>query len=93
MTTRLAAVLIFTALAGCMTPEERLANWQAWCDHYGFERGTDAFAQCVQSQAQEQRNREDAAWDRTLDNLSQPAPALSQPRYCYDQGYGVISCP
>ncbi|THK36789.1 hypothetical protein EHS39_16860 [Ensifer sp. MPMI2T] len=37
-------------LAGCqtMTPQERRARDETTCASYGFRRGTDAFATCLQ---------------------------------------------
>lgn len=35
------------ALAACTTPEQQLAADQATCESYGFNRGTDAFANCL----------------------------------------------
>lgn len=41
-------VVIATGLAGCATPEQiRLADEQA-CAGYGFQRGTNEFANCLQ---------------------------------------------
>ena len=42
-------------ISGCTTPEERqaqqrqyMAQLQAKCDEFGFKRGTNAYAQCLQ---------------------------------------------
>ena len=42
-------------ISGCTTPEERQAQQrqykaqlQAKCDEFGFKRGTNAYAQCLQ---------------------------------------------
>jgi hypothetical protein len=34
-------------LAACQTAEERRAAQVAQCEQYGFQRGTDAFANCM----------------------------------------------
>ena len=54
MTTMTRRLLILAAagfvLAGCqsVTPEERRARDETTCASYGFRRGTDAFATCLQ---------------------------------------------
>lgn len=40
-------ILIALMLAGCATQEQRLARDQARCEGYGFQWGTDAFANCM----------------------------------------------
>lgn len=41
---------VATLLAACqsMTPEQRRAADEGQCLNYGFKRGTDAFAECLQ---------------------------------------------
>lgn len=41
------------ALAGCVSPEEQRAADQQTCAGYGFAPGTDAFAHCMMSTAQQ----------------------------------------
>ena len=41
------AVVAMAALAGCASAEERRAAQMAQCEQYGFQRGTDAFANCM----------------------------------------------
>lgn len=52
-------------LAACVTPQERHAMDQGQCYKFGFEPGTDAFAQCTmdlhQQRALTQANR-DLSW-------------------------------
>ena len=51
MTTRLLTLATAASmLAGCqsVTPEERRARDETTCASYGFRRGTDAFATCLQ---------------------------------------------
>ncbi|MBB4239142.1 hypothetical protein [Rhizobium esperanzae] len=71
----LIALLAVTAgLAACqtMTPEERRAADEQRCLNYGFRRGTDAFATCLQridlerraeSRAQSAEMMQSMAWD------------------------------
>ena len=44
------AMFALILLAGCttMTPEERRAADEETCRDYGFRRGTDSFAECLQ---------------------------------------------
>ncbi|WP_412770340.1 hypothetical protein [Rhizobium mesoamericanum] len=44
----LAAASIGLSACQSMTPEERRAADEAQCLHYGFRRGTDGFAGCLQ---------------------------------------------
>ena len=43
----LCAVPVIASLAACATAEQQLAEDQATCESYGFNRGTDAFANCL----------------------------------------------
>jgi hypothetical protein len=47
-------------MAGCVSPEERRASDQQTCAGYGFTPGTDAFAHCMMTTAQ-QRDAQAAA--------------------------------
>ncbi|MBX4907861.1 MULTISPECIES: hypothetical protein [Rhizobium] len=75
---RIALLLILLAvtagLSACqtMTPEERRAADEQKCLNYGFRRGTDAFATCLQridldrraeSRAQSAELMQSMAWD------------------------------
>ena len=44
------ALFVLAALAGCttMAPEERRAADETTCIDYGFRRGSEAFAECLQ---------------------------------------------
>jgi hypothetical protein len=44
------ALFALALLAGCqtMTPQERRAADEATCRDFGFRKGTDAFAECLQ---------------------------------------------
>lgn len=58
--------VVLLAVSGCSSlapapnPERLLAQDQSACDAYGFKRGTDAYAQCMQLRDQ-QRNAIDAS--------------------------------
>jgi hypothetical protein len=45
--------LLVLFLAGCaaQSAERAVANYGPYCDGLGFQRGTDAWGQCVQTQA------------------------------------------
>ncbi len=43
----LCAVPVLAGLTGCVSAEQQLAADQATCESYGFNRGTDAFANCM----------------------------------------------
>jgi PBP1b-binding outer membrane lipoprotein LpoB len=45
-------------LAGCMTPP------QENCDKYGFKKGTDAYASCLQKEEQMRQNRINNIWSK-----------------------------
>ncbi|WP_246752916.1 hypothetical protein [Sinorhizobium sp. BG8] len=47
-TIALAAMALLLASCQTMTPEERRAADEQTCRSYGFRRGTDAFADCLQ---------------------------------------------
>ncbi|MBM3507175.1 MAG: hypothetical protein FJX64_05530 [Alphaproteobacteria bacterium] len=47
MRTMVIALCAAAGLAACTTPEQQLAADQATCASYGFNRGTDAFANCL----------------------------------------------
>lgn len=55
-------VLIFMLnaflLLGCMTPP------QEKCDSYGFKKGTDAYATCLQREEQMRQNRVNNIWSK-----------------------------
>ena len=53
-------------LAGCVSPEEQKAMDQQTCAGYGFTPGTDAFAHCMMTTAQ-QRDAQAAANRRAAD--------------------------
>jgi hypothetical protein len=40
-------------LAGCVTPEQRLASARNQCESFGFVPGTPQYAHCVQKQNNE----------------------------------------
>ncbi|MBX5226286.1 hypothetical protein HJC06_07605 [Rhizobium sp. NLR9b] len=71
---RIALLLTLLGLSACqtMTPEERRAADEQKCLNYGFRRGTDAFATCLQridldrraeSRAQSAELMQSMAWD------------------------------
>jgi hypothetical protein len=72
----LAAAGLLLAACQTMTPEERRARDESTCASYGFRRGTDAFAACLQrieldrrAEARAFRYRSDAmlwGWDRPV---------------------------
>ena len=45
-----ASIAALLALAGCVSEAEIRAQDEAQCASYGFERGTPAFAGCIQQE-------------------------------------------
>ncbi|MBX5463856.1 MAG: hypothetical protein IRZ28_22555 [Steroidobacteraceae bacterium] len=78
-----AAILgLMLALAGCASDAEIAAGDRAKCQSYGFQPGTDGFANCLM-------RRESARWDAIAQGFqSVPAPRQT---YCNTIG-GVTSC-
>lgn len=42
-----ATLSLLLALGACVTPEERIARYEAQCRQYGFAAATEAMAQCI----------------------------------------------
>lgn len=65
---KIAMVLCCVAIAGCATPEQQAAQRQAYgerlqnqCRAYGFQPGTDVFAQCMMRLDQQNQSAQQAA--------------------------------
>lgn len=52
------SLLSVLSLVGCMTPP------QENCDRYGFKKGTDAYANCLQKEEQMRQNRINNIWSK-----------------------------
>ena len=50
MRTIVIVIVLAALVAGCMSREQRAARDRATCADYGYQVGTDAFADCVQGQ-------------------------------------------
>ena len=50
MRTIVIVIALVALVAGCMSREQRLARDRTTCTGYGYQVGTDAFADCVQGQ-------------------------------------------
>ncbi|SEH45308.1 hypothetical protein SAMN05216228_100113 [Rhizobium tibeticum] len=76
----LAAVAAATCLSACqtLTPEQRRAADETQCLHYGFRRGTDGFAACLQRI--DLYRRAQARYDSDM-LMMQMAYDLDQPYY------------
>ena len=62
-------------LAGCATPEERLARYRARCERdFGFTPNTDAFSNCLMQQENQRQRSIDAA-------LAAPMPVYVPPAF------------
>ncbi len=65
-------------LSGCATPEQRLAALGRHCEALGFERGTEAFANCqLQTYQGAEANRAAAArmiYQQNMQNMQQSRP-------------------
>ena len=64
--TKITALLLIVLLAGCaeMSRDEKLAHWSSRCDGYGFIRGTNAFAACIQSEERNYNRASAAIWEQ-----------------------------
>lgn len=73
-------VMALGVLAGCqtMTPEERRAADEAVCREYGFRKGSEAFAECLQRvelDRRAQRRSDMASFERSRPIvIYQPVP-------------------
>jgi len=76
----LLALSVTYILAGCASPAERAAQLQAreqaTCERYGFQPGTDSFAQCMMQIDQANQNRRAALAAAYMQSspLFHPAP-------------------
>ena len=52
------SLLCVLLLTSCMTPP------QENCDKYGFKKGTDAYANCLQKEEQMRQNRINNIWSK-----------------------------
>jgi hypothetical protein len=84
MKTFLLAAVCSALLSGCASlmfeehdPKVLLAQDQAACDGYGYHRGTDAYAQCLQLRDQGRQAHDDAARARISASLSQLSASLN----------------
>ena len=78
------ALLCCGLLSGCASlmfeehdPKVLLAQDQTACDGYGFKRGTDTFAQCMQLRDDQRQAHDDAARARISNGLSQLSANLN----------------
>ena len=55
------AICLIVLLAGCVSAEERLAQYHYRCAAYGFQPGTGDFAVCMQNLDMQRRAHADAA--------------------------------
>ena len=71
-------ILASVILAGCVSQADRVAADQQTCDAYGYPRGTNAFAICMQTQ-QQQRDAQSAAMVRGFGHMRDAARQLEGP--------------
>lgn len=67
--------IVALALAGCVTPEQQLAEDAAMCSGYGFQTGTTAYASCMMQIDQirrVQRAEAMASLGRSMQQASNP---------------------
>jgi hypothetical protein len=78
MTARFAFLAVVLFLAACVSPEQRAVARQAadrdQCINYGFQEGTDAYAECRMTIDQQRRARKAAI---TGAILSRPNPTIT----------------
>ncbi|MDI3306836.1 MAG: hypothetical protein QJR07_07000 [Acetobacteraceae bacterium] len=76
------AALLGLMLSGCVSEEQIAADDRAKCQSYGFQPGTDGFANCMMQ-------RESARWAAIAEGFrSVPAPRQT---YCNTVA-GITSC-
>ena len=71
-------IFCIVLLSGCATPAERLARLGAHCEALGFQRDTEAFANCqLQTWSGLEANRAAAAraiYQQNMQNMQQSRP-------------------
>jgi hypothetical protein len=74
-------------VSACETPEERVSRLmpaaESRCGTYGFAKGTEAYAQCLQLEVQKMEDRENAEAAAIAAAIDASAPVT-----CYSSGYG-----
>ena len=79
-------------LAGCETPEERVTRLlpaaQERCEAFGFQEGSNSYAQCLQREVSRLEDQEEAALQAFADAMDAATP---QQTTCYTTGYGYGS--
>jgi len=60
----LAASTLVLALGACASTPEPIVEDRSRCDAYGFQRGTDAFANCVMTADRDRQKRSERQFDR-----------------------------
>jgi hypothetical protein len=91
------SVLLLLLLAGCVDQQaarERLLSSQAQnCSDYGFKKGTDAFAQCMQTGINDRRRAAAAFFARrsVTSPVSLPPLQSSRPINCTSGAAGTIT--
>jgi hypothetical protein len=81
----LAGLILTTALCGCTVPMQTIDASRAACSSYGFQPGSDAFAECVQKEQHLHTlliyagGGGAASQPQTLPPLSDPAPPMQAP--------------
>jgi hypothetical protein len=59
-----AASTLVLALGACASTPEPIVEDRSRCDAYGFQRGTDAFANCVMTADRDRQKRSERQFDR-----------------------------
>lgn len=60
----LAASTLALALSACAGSQEPIVEDRSRCDTYGFQRGTDAFANCVMTADRDRQKRAERQYER-----------------------------
>lgn len=85
-------IIVSLTVSACETPEERVARLmpaaEARCGTFGFSKGTEAYARCLQLEVQQMEDQEDAAAAAVAAAFEASTPS---PVTCYTSGYGYSS--
>ena len=91
-------VIVCAALAGCVSPAERLAQESDQCTAYGYKLGSQPFADCMQNLDQAALARHEARREAVAAALAnqgaaynaqaQQSAAQAQPKTCWSRMVG-----
>lgn len=68
----IAASALTLALGACATTPDPIVEDRSRCDAYGFQRGTDAYANCVMTQDRDRERRYERQGERRSYRAERP---------------------